>query len=35
MVKNVCKQRDRQGIILQNIQTAHEAQYIKNNNNNQ
>ena len=27
MVKNVCKQSDRQGINLKNIQIAHETQY--------
>ena len=28
--ENICKWRDQQGINLQNIQTAHAAQYQKN-----
>ena len=31
MGENICKQCNRQGISLQNIQTAHVAQYQKNN----
>ena len=30
MRENICKQYDRQGINLQNIQAAHAAQYQKN-----
>ena len=30
MGENICKQSKWQGIYLQNIQTAHEAQYQKN-----
>ena len=33
MGENICKQCDRQGINLQNLQTAHVAQYEKINNN--
>ena len=33
MEENICKQSDRQGINLQNIQTAHAAQYQKKPNN--
>ena len=33
MGENICKQSDRQGINLQNIQTAHAAQYQKKPNN--
>ena len=31
--KNICKQCNWQGVNLQNIQTAHEAQYEKKNSN--
>ena len=31
MGENICKPDDQQGINLQNIQTAHAAQYQKNN----
>ena len=32
MRENICKQSDRQGINLQNIQTAHATLYQKSNN---
>ena len=32
MAENICKQSNQQGISLQNIQTAHTAQYQKSNN---